>query len=301
MMRFWRARTGSRSQLSRLARRLPAMSWRRGWAVVAAAAAILALASAAAAGAFSGSAPSRLQALRTAARPTGSAARQRMAGTGEPSTDRAAAVPAGELRTSCTSVAHIGDSTSVDLISDSMLPDPAQQLTAQYSDVGVQHLLMDASGGRSIVEELPGQVNGYNVALNWRNQGYRGCWVFALGTNDAANVSVGSSVGIMARIQEMMSVAHGEPVMWVNTVTQLSSGPWAEANEQAWDNALVSALARYPNMRIFNWAAVAKPGWFLSDGIHYNSAGCAARAQAIAGALARAFPARGHSSSQIVG
>jgi hypothetical protein len=198
-------------------------------------------------------------------------------------------------------VAHIGDSTSVDLISDSTLPDPAQQLTAQYSDVGVRHLLMDASGGRSIVEELPGQVNGYNVALNWWNQGYRGCWVFALGTNDAANVSVGSRVGMMARIQEMMSVAHGEPVMWVNTVTQLSTGPWAEANEQAWDSTLASALAMYPNMRIFNWAAMAQPGWFLSDGIHYNSAGCAARAGAIAGALARAFPAGGHSSSQIVG
>jgi hypothetical protein len=181
-----------------------------------------------------------------------------------------------------------------------MLPDSAQQLPAQYTDVGVQHLNLDASGGRSIVEEMPGQVNGYNVALNWWNQGYRGCWVFALGTNDAANVSVGSSVGIAARISEMMSVAHGEPVMWVNAVTQRTSGPWSEANEQAWDSALVSALATYPNMRIFNWAAVAQPGWFLSDGIHYNSAGCAARAQAIAGALARAFPARGHSASQTV-
>jgi hypothetical protein len=296
MMRFWRASTGSGNPLSSLARRLPVMSWRRGWAAVAAGIVVLALAGAAAAGAFSGSAPSRLQALRTAARPAASAARP-----GSPSAARPAAAAAGQLRTSCTSVAHIGDSTSVDLISDSTLPDPAQQLTAQYSDVGVQHLHLDASGGRSIVEELPGQVNGYNVALNWWNQGYRGCWVFALGTNDAANVSVGSTVGITARIREMMSVAHGEPVMWVNTVTQLSSGPWSEANEQAWDNALVSALATDPNMRIFNWAAMAQPGWFLSDGIHYNSAGCAARAQAIAGALARAFPAGGHSSSQIVG
>jgi hypothetical protein len=197
-------------------------------------------------------------------------------------------------------VAHIGDSTSADLISSAMLPDLAQQLPAQYTDVGVRHLLLDASGGRSIVEELPGQVNGYNVALNWWNQGYRGCWVFALGTNDAANVSVGSAVGLTARINEMMSVTRGEPVLWVNTVTQLSSGPWSEVNEQAWDNALVSALARYPNMRIFNWAAVAQPGWFLSDGIHYNSAGCAARAQAIAQALAKAFPLAGTSSGQIV-
>jgi lysophospholipase L1-like esterase len=148
---------------------------------------------------------------------------------------------------------------------------------------------------------MPGQVNGYNVALNWWNQGYRGCWVFALGTNDAANVSAGSNAGMMARIQEMMSVAHGEPVMWVNTVTELNAGPWAEANEQAWDTTLVQALAQYPNMRIFNWAGVAQPGWFLTDGIHYNSVGCAARARAIADALARAFPRHGHSDGQIVG
>jgi len=188
----------------------------------------------------------------------------------------------------------------VDLISSADLPDPARQLPARYADVGVRHLRIDASGGRSIVETLPGQVNGYNVARAWSDEGYRGCWVFALGTNDAANVAAGSSVGMMARIQEMMSVAHGEPVMWVNTVTQLSSGPYAEANEQLWDDTLLRALVMYPNMRIFDWAAVAQPSWFLTDGIHYNSAGCAARAQAIADALAQAFPLHGHSRSPII-
>jgi hypothetical protein len=98
----------------------------------------------------------------------------------------------------------------------------------------------------------------------------------------------------------MMSVAHGEPVVWVNTVTELSSGPWSLANEQLWDAALVSALATHPNMRVLNWAAVAQPGWFLPDGIHYNPVGCAARAQAIAEGLARAFPASGGSQGQIV-
>jgi hypothetical protein len=215
-------------------------------------------------------------------------------------TRAAAPAHAPARRTSCSSVAHIGDSTSADLISSADLPDPAQQLPARYADVGVRHLQIDASGGRSIVETLPGQVNGYNVARAWWDEGYRGCWVFALGTNDAANVAAGSSVGMMARIQEMMSAAHGEPVMWVNTVTQLSSGPYAEANEQLWDSTLVRALAMYPNMRIFDWAAVAQPGWFLTDGIHYNSAGCAARAQAIADALAQAFPPHGHSRSPIV-
>lgn len=206
----------------------------------------------------------------------------------------------GALRTSCRTVAHIGDSTSVDLISSAFLPNASQRLAARYRDVGVRHIRIDASGGRSIVEEMPGQLNGQIVADGWRAHGYRGCWVFALGTNDAANVAAGSTVGFTQRIDRMMAAAHGQPVMWVNTRTELSTGAWSEANERAWDAALHAALARYPNLRIFNWAAVAKPAWFLSDGIHYNTQGCAARAHAIADALARAFPLHGHSNGRVV-
>ncbi|HEY2315612.1 MAG TPA: SGNH/GDSL hydrolase family protein [Streptosporangiaceae bacterium] len=203
-------------------------------------------------------------------------------------------------QTSCTSVAHIGDSTSVGMVSSTWLPDPAQRLAAQYRDVGVRHTQIDASGGRSIVEEMPGQVNGYRVASAWYQAGFRGCWVIALGTNDTANVSAGSNLGPLARIQEMMAAAHGAPVMWVNTQTDLSSGPWSEANMQSWNNALVQAAKQYPNMRIFNWAGMVQPSWHLSDGIHYTSAGYAVRAAAIADALARAFPAVGHSKGVLV-
>jgi hypothetical protein len=206
----------------------------------------------------------------------------------------------GALRTSCRNAAHIGDSVSADLISPASLPDPAQRLGARYADVGVRHLRIDASGGRSIVEALPGQVNGYDVAQGWWKEGYRGCWIFALGTNDTANIAAGSAVGMMARIERMMSVAHGEPVLWVNTRTELSTGPWSAANERLWDATLRRALARYPNMRIFDWSAVAQPGWFLPDGIHYNSVGCAVRAKAIADALAKAFPAGGHGAARHV-
>ena len=228
---------------------------------------------------------------------------QRAAGAaGATGTAGAAGTAAGGAgpRTSCRSVAHIGDSTSVDLISAAILPDASQRLAARYRGAGVRHVLIDASGGRSIVEEMPGQRNAYTVAAGWRGQGYRGCWVFALGTNDAANVAVGSATGLTARIDRMMAVAHGQPVLWVNTRTELSAGPWSEVNERAWNAALTRALARYPNMRIFNWAAVVRPGWFLPDGIHYNAAGCAARARAIADALARAFPAGGHSKGKVV-
>jgi len=207
---------------------------------------------------------------------------------------------AADPRTSCTAVAHIGDSTSVGMVSPQWLPDAAQRLAAQYRGVGVQREWIDASGGRSVVEELPGQQNGYRIASAWYGAGFRGCWVIALGTNDAANVAAGSGVSMMARVRQMMAAVHGEPVLWVNAQTGLASGPWSEANMQQWNEALVQASERYPNMRIFNWAGMVQPGWHLADGIHYTSAGYAIRAAAIAHALASAFPAHGHSNTVVV-
>jgi len=210
------------------------------------------------------------------------------------------AAPGTGPRTSCTSVAHIGDSTSVGMVSPAWLPDSAQRLAAQYRDVGVRQAQIDASGGRSIVEEMPGQQNGYQVASAWYRAGFRGCWVIALGTNDAANVAVGSSVGMLSRVREMMAAVHGEPVLWVNAQTELQSGPWSEANMQLWNETLVRASKLYPNMRIFDWAGLVQPGWHLADGIHYTSAGYAIRAAAIAHALASAFPARGQNMTVVV-
>jgi peptidoglycan/LPS O-acetylase OafA/YrhL/lysophospholipase L1-like esterase len=207
---------------------------------------------------------------------------------------------ASRLRTSCTAVVHIGDSTSEGMISASYLPNPAQRMTAQYQDVGVQTVRTDISGARSVVETLPGQINGYDAARTIVSGGYRGCWVIALGTNDAADVAIGSGVSSMARIQQMMSAAHGQPVMWVDVISLLASGPYAEANMQAWNATLRQACARYPNMRIFDWASLAQPGWFISDGIHYTPAGYAIRGQQIAEGLAKAFPARGRSSGCMI-
>jgi hypothetical protein len=207
----------------------------------------------------------------------------------------------GEPRTSCTAVAHVGDSTSVGMVSAAWLPDAAQRLAAQYRDVGVRHVQIDASGGRSIVEQLPGQQNGYRVASAWYNAGFRGCWVIALGTNDAANAAAGSSAGMMTRVREMMAAVHGEPVLWVNAQTDLSSGPWSQANMGLWNESLLRASKLYPNMRIFNWAGLVQPGWHLPDGIHYTSAGYAIRAAGIARALASAFPAHGQSRTVVVG
>jgi peptidoglycan/LPS O-acetylase OafA/YrhL len=211
-----------------------------------------------------------------------------------------APVPAASLRTSCQAVSHIGDSTSDGLVSPDYLPNPAKRIAAQYHDVGVRSVQWDISGARSVVEVLPGQVNGYNAAQAIYRSGFRGCWVIALGTNDTADVAVGSNVGLMARIGRMMSAAHGEPVMWVNLRSLLASGPYSEANMVTWDNSLLRACAKYPNMRVFDWAALAKAKWYISDGIHFTSAGYAARARLIAQALARAFPKTGPSSGCVV-
>jgi peptidoglycan/LPS O-acetylase OafA/YrhL len=212
----------------------------------------------------------------------------------------ASAAAGGQLGTSCRAVAHLGDSTSDGLVSPSYLPKPAERIAAQYTDVGAQSVITDISGARSVVEVLPGQVNGYDAARNLIRGGFRGCWVIALGTNDTADVAAGSNVGLATRIDQMMKAAGGEPVMWVNVRSLLSSGPYAEANMLRWDQALVEACPKYPNMRVYNWAAEVRTKWYISDGIHFTSLGYKHRAQMIAEALARAFPATGHASGCLV-
>jgi peptidoglycan/LPS O-acetylase OafA/YrhL/lysophospholipase L1-like esterase len=205
----------------------------------------------------------------------------------------------GPPRTSCRAVAHIGDSTSDGLVSPDYLPKPGERITAQYEDVGVQTVETDISGARSVVEVLPGQVNGYDAARALTRGGFSGCWVLALGTNDTADVAAGSTYTLTYRINRMMKAAHGEPVMWVNVKSLLVSGPYAEANMLKWDRALVLACARYPNLRIFNWAGVVQRTWFINDGIHYTSLGYKHRARMIAQALANAFPLVGHRTAGV--
>jgi hypothetical protein len=185
---------------------------------------------------------------------------------------------------------HIGDSTSVGLISPTVLPNPADRLDAQYARVGVVEQHLEISGARSIVETLPGQINAYDTAKNLRAAGYHGCWVFALGTTDTANVAVGSTVDRATRIDRMMSVAAGEPVLWVDVKTLVPTGAWSNANMMLWNQALLAAKPKYPNLRIYDWASVVQDSWFGSDQVHYTSVGYRNRARMIADALATAFP-----------
>ncbi len=171
---------------------------------------------------------------------------------------------------------------------------------AQYARVGVRQSLFEITPATSIVETPRGTTDAYTLAQDLRSGGYRGCWVLALGTNDAADVYVGSNIGLSARIDRMMSAIGDQPVMWVNVKSLVAAGPYAESNMQRWDAALVQACTRYPNLRVFDWADAAQARWFIPDGIHYYSPGYAARAHLIANALAEAFPAHGPSTSGCV-
>jgi hypothetical protein len=199
----------------------------------------------------------------------------------------------GTPRTSCRAVVHIGDSTSAGLVSADYLPDPGQRMAAQYARVGADAARFEITPATSIVETLPGGTDAVVIAQQLVRSGYRGCWVIALGTNDAADVAVGSSVSFATRIARMMQVIGNEPVLWVNVRSLVTTGPYAESNLQGWNAALTAACPTYAHMRVYDWASAAQPRWFIPDGIHYYSPGYAARAHLIADALATAFPATG--------
>jgi hypothetical protein len=199
---------------------------------------------------------------------------------------------------SCNSVAYIGDSTSEGMVLPSYLPDPDQRLGAQYARVGATSQYLEISGARSIIETLSEeQASGYALARELKANGFDGCWVVALGMNDAANVYVGSMVGLETRVSRMMRVIGDAPVMWITVKTLLDSGPYAEANMQDWNRTVVDACAKYPNVRVFDWASLAQDSWYISDGTHYTSEGSRQRARLSADALAHGFPASGKEGS----
>lgn len=204
-----------------------------------------------------------------------------------PPPDPAVAPP----RTSCTDVIHIGDSTSVGMISPTLLPDADLRLGAQYARVGVLDARLEISGARSTLETMPGQVNARDTAAAARKAGFAGCWVFALGTTDTANVAAGAGMDRRARIERMMAVAGDDPVLWVTLKTLVSRGAWSNTHMQEWNAALAEAEASHPSMRVYDWASVVQDEWFDRDRIHYTSQGAAFRARSIADALAAAFPA----------
>jgi lysophospholipase L1-like esterase len=208
---------------------------------------------------------------------------------------------ASKNTSSCKAVAYIGDSTSEGMVLPNYLPNKNQRLDAQYARVGATEQYFEISGARSIVETLSeSQASGLELVKQLNAEGFEGCWVIGLGTNDAANVYVGSAVDLQPRVDQMMKLMGDQPVLWVTVRSLLTSGPYAEENMEQWNQTLEANCDKYPNMRIFDWASWAKDDWYIEDGTHYTSEGYRHRARLTANALAHAFPASGESSSCVV-
>jgi lysophospholipase L1-like esterase len=204
-----------------------------------------------------------------------------------PSSAGAAAAP-----TSCRSIAHIGDSISVGMESENFLPRKADRLEAQYERIGARDVHLEISGARSAVERHDGRPNAVEAAEELRDEGFHGCWVIAIGTNDAANVAAGSSYGASERIDRVMEIVGDDPVLWVDAKTTTDKGFYADENMRLFNQALAKAHARHPTLEVFHWSDVVRSSWFDSDGIHYTSTGYAQRAALIAAAVAKTFPVR---------
>ncbi len=198
--------------------------------------------------------------------------------------------------TSCDSVVHVGDSTSLGLMDPDYGLRRGQRVDAQYRKVGVENVDTDILGARSIVEHYHDQPNAQEATASRMDDGYDGCWVFAMGTNEVANQAVGGVVPLDERIDLLMNEIDGQPAMWLTVKTRLSSGPWANEEMAKWNDALLDACERYPNLRVYDWASEVHDGWYIPDGIHFTTPGYVQRARRTAQALAVAFPFEGSPS-----
>ena len=197
---------------------------------------------------------------------------------------------AREFQTSCSHVRHVGDSTSIGLMSAAYQPNKNNWVDAQYREVGAHEVETDISGSRSIVERWHRQPNAQDAVRVELDGGYRGCWVMAMGTNEAANQAVGGPVRSDERIDLIMEPIGDHPVLWLTVKTQQTRGPYANWEMQKWNAALLDGCKRYPNMRVYDWAGQVEDSWFINDGIHFTARGYQERGRRIAQALARAFP-----------
>lgn len=212
--------------------------------------------------------------------------------------DEAATVTAGptlppaQRRTSCTRVIHVGDSTSIAMNSPDYLPRADQRIVGRYQQVGATRVDTDIVGGRSSLEELPGEPNARKSIEASVAAGTHGCWVMAMGVNDTANVEVGGPGPIDMRIDRLMEPLGDQPVLWPTVITnRLNQNPaYDNRAMQEFNQALLEACKRYPNLRIYDWAGETEQEWF-DDGVHYTTEGNIERARRFAVALASTFPA----------
>ena len=193
----------------------------------------------------------------------------------------------------CSTVIHIGDSTSIALNSPDYLPDPADRVGAQYKRVGAKDVYLDIKGARAVIERYKDDPNATEVVTTMKSHHYKdACWVMAIGTNDAANVTAGNQTSAEDRIRTIMDIVKDEKhVLWPTVKTvNASQSAYANSGMQHYDDALRKMCKEYPNLRLYDWAGEVRDDWFIDDGIHPNTVGAKEKGRHFADALTQAFP-----------
>ena len=205
-----------------------------------------------------------------------------------------AAAQAGKTR--CTTVIHVGDSTSIGMFDDGYLSDPQRNAQVTYKNVGAHEVVADVTGARSTVESLEGDPSIRDSVQRLLDQGYGedACWIIGAGVNDAANRAVGGSGEEDWRVDQIMELLGDAPVLWPTAATNRDSGAYDNANMAPFNKALLAARDRYPNLVVYDWASDVHQEWFLpGDNVHYQTEGNEKRAEYFSKALTLAFPADG--------
>ena len=205
-----------------------------------------------------------------------------------------AAAQAGKTR--CTTVIHVGDSTSIGMFDDGYLSDPQRNAQVTYKNVGAHEVVADVTGARSTVESLEGDPSIRDSVQRLLDQGYGedACWIIGAGVNDAANRAVGGSGEEDWRVDQIMELLGDAPVLWPTAASNRDSGAYDNANMAPFNEALLAARDRYPNLVVYDWASDVHQEWFLpGDNVHYQTEGNEKRAEYFSKALTLAFPADG--------
>lgn len=216
-----------------------------------------------------------------------------------PGAPAAAAGSSGGRAPHCTQVVHVGDSTTVGMLSS---------LPEAYTAAGFT-VHTSAGNGRGIGFRVsPDHETGLHAAQRLRRElagAGQLCWVIALGTNDAAYLP--DAADQQRSIDDLLAVVDGDPVLWVNVYmfaphsrrgsharcdgAEPVFGCYGVTNMREWNQLLAATAAQHPNMTVDDWASVVRwhPDWFQSDGIHCTTHGYAERATHIAKSAQIAF------------
>ena len=164
--------------------------------------------------------------------------------------------------------------TKVAIVGDSLTDGIKTRITPFAARLGFDAKI-DAQTGRDIeagLSPLKKIVTGRDLV------------VVALGTNDARSGLTAAEAD--TRIDEMMALATGKPVLWVNIYRSDTKGTMAAAD--LFDQQLDAATSRYPNLTVLDWSSYiqSRPELMGDDHIHLTSDGYVARAEWLARQIA---------------